>query len=124
MATFDNANSENAERRHIKFPIVCSVLEKEVMRNLTKNGKIDALFKKLENFIRFQQSNQAIQTGNGIENGMGIKLNCKVSVYNRKFYLQNEVAWELRISLNFYLGTIILFYTRIVPYLSLVWKFL
>ena len=78
---FDNANSENADRRHIKFPIVCSALETR-----TTLPRINGLITKLQNFIDFHQSNHPTKHAeNGIENGtLGgtKKLNFKVSIHN------------------------------------------
>ena len=62
---FDNVNSENADRRHIKFPIVCSALETR-----TTLPMIQALIKKLQNFIDLHQSNHPTKrVENEIENG-------------------------------------------------------
>ena len=80
---FDNANSEDADRRHIKFPIVCSALEKR-----TTLPMIQALIKKLQNFIDFRQSNHPTRhVENGSENGTlisGIKLNFNFFVFISK----------------------------------------
>ena len=72
---FNNANSENADRRHIKFPIVCSAYEKK-----TELPMISALIKKMEIFFGFrfhQSNNQTIHAENGVKNGTlgSIKLN-------------------------------------------------
>ena len=68
---FDNVNSENADRQHIKFPIVCSKLKER-----TTLPMIHGLIKKLQNFIGVHQSNHPTKrVENGIENGAlsGIK---------------------------------------------------
>ena len=65
MLTFDNANSENADRRHIEFSLVCSAV-----RSRTTLPMINALIEKLQNFIGFNESiQQTMHLENGAENG-------------------------------------------------------